>query len=78
MPKTHVRGEMHGCVVCGRLYQLYVVYDDKGGFLDCKVMNPDAEPVHDSRRPLVACRKHSREQIEAALVRAYGRQGGDE
>ena len=73
MSDTHVKGEMHGCVVCGRLYQLYVVYDAADHFVDCKVMSPDAQRVQDKHRPLVACRRHSRGEIEAAVARTFGR-----
>jgi hypothetical protein len=78
MSDTHVRGEMHGCVVCGRLYELYVVYGTDGKFMDCKVMSPDAKRVPDSRRPLVACNRHTKQEIDAAMARTYGRQATDE
>lgn len=78
MSDTHVKGEMHGCVVCGRLYELYVVYDAGGRFVDCKVMSPDAQRVQDKRRPLVACRRHSQGEIDAALARTYGSRDADE
>ena len=39
MSETHTKGEMHGCIVCVRLYQLYVVYADQGKFIDSKVMS---------------------------------------
>ena len=78
MPEKHTKGEMHGCIVCGKLYELYVVYDANGKFLDCKVMTPDGKRVPNSRRPLVACEKHSATEIEAAVARAYGSQKDDE
>jgi hypothetical protein len=69
MTDTHTRGEHHGCVVCGKLYQLYVVYSPSGKFIDCKVMSPGGKRVPSNVRPLVACEHHSQPQIEAALVR---------
>ena len=45
MSETHTKGEMHGCIVCGRLYQLYVVYDDQGKFIDSKVMSEGGRRV---------------------------------
>ena len=33
------KGETHGCIVCGRLYQLYVVHDAEGEYLGSKVMS---------------------------------------
>ena len=74
MSTTHTKGEAHGCIVCGKLYQLYVVYDEAGKFIDCKIMSPGAQRVAYAPRPLVACDKHSTEQIEAAVIRVYGPQ----
>lgn len=72
MNEKHTRGEMHGCIVCGALYQLYVVSDEHGKFVDLKVMSPGGKKVPHKRRPLVACEKHSEGEIEAAVHRAYG------
>ena len=68
MSDSQVKGEMHGCVVCAKLHELYVVYTPSGRFVDMKVMSPDGVRVPGSR-PLVACRRHSQEEIEAALAR---------
>ena len=72
MAQKHTKGEMHGCIVCGKLYELYVVYDASGKFIDCKVMSAGAKRVPNSQRPLVACDRHSGAEIEAAVERAYG------
>jgi len=75
---THTKGETHGCIVCGRLYQLYVVYDDQGKFIDSKVMSEGGRRINDPRRPLVACESHSAVEVEAAVARVYGEQKEDE
>ncbi|MGE5249266.1 MAG: hypothetical protein ACM3QS_03545 [Bacteroidota bacterium] len=72
MPEKYTKGEMHGCIVCGRPYELYVVYDSQGRFIDLKVMTPGGRPVPHPTRPLVACDFHSDEQVEAAVRRVYG------
>ena len=72
MSDTETRGETHGCIVCGKPYQLYVVYDAGGKFVDFKVMSAGAKPVRHARRPLVACEKHNDDHIKAALARVYG------
>ncbi len=74
MSSRETKGEFHGCIVCGKLYQLYVVYDASGKFIDFKVMSASAKPVRHAHRPLVACKKHSDEQIEAAVAKVYGPQ----
>ena len=77
MSDTHTKGELHGCVVCGKPYQLYVVYDDQGKFVDCKGMSQDARRVPDANRPLVACNTHSDGKIAEALQRTSRLQKGD-
>lgn len=72
MSPHHTRGEMHGCIVCGRLYQLYVVRNDAGKFVDAKVMSAGGKVVSNPQRPLVACENHSAEEIQAAVARVYG------
>jgi hypothetical protein len=78
MPNTQTKGETHGCIVCGKPYQLYVVYDAGGKFIDLKVMSAGAKPVKNARRPLVACEKHGEDQIESAVLKAYGSQKADD
>jgi hypothetical protein len=69
---------MHGCIVCGRLHQLYVVYNEEGKFIDCKVMSPGAGRVEDTHRPLVACDYHSAEDVRRAVERVFGKQAEDD
>lgn len=78
MSEKHTKGEMHGCIVCGTLYQLYVVSDGQGKFVDCKVMSAGGRHVPHPQRPLVACERHSDEAVAAAVERAYGLQEEDE
>jgi hypothetical protein len=74
MDQKHTRGETHGCIVCGKLYELYVVYDEHGKFVDSKVMSAGGKSVSAAGRPLVACERHSQEEIERAIQRVYGTQ----
>jgi hypothetical protein len=78
MSNNETRGETHGCIVCGKPYQLYVVYDPTGKFIDFKVMSADARPVKGANRPLVACLKHSQEQVDAAVNKVYGSKQEDD
>jgi hypothetical protein len=63
--------EQHGCIVCGKVYQLQVEYAPDGGLVDCKVTSPGGRRVRDAHWPLVACDKHSQVEINAALARHY-------
>ncbi len=67
------KGEVHGCIVCGKLYQLYVVRDSEGNYIGSKIMTPGGREVKGYGRPLVACEKHSRDEVVSAADRVYGR-----
>jgi hypothetical protein len=74
MSDPTAKGEMHGCIVCGKLYQLYVVHDSEGNYIGSKVMTAGGKAVEGYGRPLVACEKHSPEEIARAVNRVYGEQ----
>ena len=57
--------EIHGCIVCAKLFNLLVVYTPEGKLVDCTVTSPDGHRVMDERRPLVACDTHTAEEITA-------------
>ncbi len=72
MSEKQTRSETHGCIVCGKLHQLLVVYEADGRLFDFKVMSMDGRKVEHPSRPLVACEKHTKEQVDAAVARVYG------
>ena len=74
MTENKAMGEMHGCIVCGKLYQLYVIYDPVGKYLGSKVMSAGGKEVKDSPRPLVACEKHTDKEMERSGARVFGEQ----
>ena len=78
MPDNKAKGEMHGCIVCGKLYQLYVIHDANGKYIGSKVMSAGGKEVKDKRRPLVACEKHTAEEIARAVKRVYGEEKDDD
>jgi hypothetical protein len=57
--------EIHGCIVCARLFNILVVYTLDGKLVDCTVTSPGGHIVSDERRPLVACDTHTAEEIAA-------------
>ena len=65
------RTEPHGCIICGRSYEVLVVYAPSGRMVDCTVMTPGGQRVPDPQRPLVACDRHSSQEIEAAYASRY-------
>lgn len=70
MPEA--KGEMHGCIVCGKLYQLYAAYDENGNYIGSKIMSAGGKIVKDEKRPLVACETHTDDDIERAVNRVFG------
>ena len=78
MSEPNAKGEMHGCIVCGKLYQLYVVHDSDGNYIGAKVMSAGGKEVKGAGRPLVACETHSDSEIAHAVERVYGKQSQDD
>jgi len=74
MSESKAKGEMHGCIVCGKLYQLIVVHDSNGNFIGSKIMSAGGKEVKGTTRPLVACERHTDEEIQRAVQRVYGNQ----
>jgi len=75
---AEAKGEAHGCIVCGKLYQLYVIHDSDGNYLGSKVMSAGGQEVKGYNRPLVACERHSADENGMAADRVYGRQRSEE
>jgi len=67
--------EIHGCIVCAKLFNLLVVYTPEGKLLDCTVTSPGGHVVPDERRPLVACDAHTAKEIETAYKRRQSTSG---
>ena len=67
--------EIHGCIVCARLYNILAVYTPEGKLLDCTVTSPGGHIVPDESRPLVACDSHEKAEIESANNRRQSTKG---
>lgn len=61
--------EIHGCIVCGRIFNILAIYTLDGELVDCTVISPGGHCVPDERRPLVACDTHTAEEVETAYKR---------
>jgi hypothetical protein len=72
------KSEVHGCIVCGKLYQLYAAYDDDGRYIGSRVMSAGGREVEGANRPLVACERHTDEEIERAVNKVYGDEQDEE
>jgi len=69
MPNNKKVVESHGCIVCGKLYNLLVIYSPDGKLVDCAVTSMGGHRLSDMQKPLVACDRHTEAEIEAALAR---------
>lgn len=72
--ENKIAGEMHGCIVCAKLYNILVVYTPEGKLLDCTVPSPVGHIVPDEQRPLVACDTHTEELIRDGSPQTAKRQ----
>ncbi len=70
--------EAHGCIVCGKVYNVFVVYNPAGKMLDCMVTDTGAHRVPDPDRPIVACNTHNEKAIEKALEKHYPGKNAEE
>ena len=68
MSETRNVMERHGCIVDGRGYDVLVVYNPGGQFVDCKVMSAGGHCLKGHDRPIVVCDRHSQKEIDAALA----------
>ena len=67
--------EMHGCIVCARIFNILAMYTPDGKLVGCKVTSPGGHCVPDEKRPLVACDTHPAEKIESAYKRWQSKNG---
>jgi len=65
--------EMHGCIVCAKIFNVLVVYTPDDRLVDCVVTSFGGHRVPDEQRPLVACDSHTADEIEAAYQRWQAR-----
>ena len=78
MTEAYTKGVMHGCIVCGKLYNLYVIYDADGNYLGSRVMSAGGHEVKGAGRPLVACDTHSDADVARAVEMVYGQQSNED
>ncbi len=69
--------EMHGCIVCARIFNIVARYTPDERFIDCSVTSPGGHRVLDDQKPLVACNTHTPGEIEAAYIRWQSRQDNE-
>ena len=72
--------EIHGCIVCAKIFNILAVYTPDGRLVACTVTSPGGHCVPDDR-PLVACDTHAAGEIEAAHKRwqsGKGKESDDE
>jgi hypothetical protein len=63
--------EVHGCIVCGKLHNLLVVYSPGGKLVGYTVTGYGCHPLSDTDRPLVVCNVHTEAEIKDALARHH-------
>ncbi len=61
--------EIHGCIICANLFNVLAVYTPDDKLLDCTVTSSGGHIVPDKHQPLVACDRHTAEEIASAHKR---------
>lgn len=61
--------EMHGCIVCARVFDVLVVFSSDGRLVDYSVNSPDAYCIKEMDHVLVACNSHNKREIDSAIKR---------
>lgn len=69
MSGNNINAEVHGCIVCAKLFNVLVIYTSDCRMVDCTVTRPSGYRVPDERRLLFACDIHRAEVIENAYKR---------
>jgi hypothetical protein len=77
MPENKNTVELHGCIVCARIFNILAVYTPDGRLVGCTVTSPGGHRVPDEQQPLVACNTHSTAEIETAYKRWQSRNNKD-
>lgn len=70
--------EMHGCIVCGKVYDVLAVYSPEGRFLIGSVTGSGGHCIAGEKQPLVACDTHTADQIDVAHKRWQARNIDDQ
>jgi hypothetical protein len=73
MSENHHTVEIHGCIVCGKLHEVLVVYSPQNTMVDCKVTTSDGHCLPEMDQPFVACNIHTDEEVAKAYVRWQAR-----
>lgn len=60
--------EIHGCIVCAKLFSILAVYTADGRLVACTVTSPGGHIVPDEHHPLVACDAHTAKEIETYKI----------
>jgi hypothetical protein len=77
MSENKTSAEMHGCIVCARIFNILAVYTPDSRLVDCTVTSPGGHCLPDERRPLVACNTHTAVEIDTAYRRWKSRNGAE-
>ncbi len=61
--------EMHGCIVCARVFDVFVLFSSDGRMVDYSVNSLDAHCLKEMDHVLVVCNSHTGGEIDAAINR---------
>ena len=69
MSKNKNKTEIHGCIVCTKLFNVLAVYDRDDALVDSSVTSSGGHSLPNKKQVLVACDTHSENDVEFAYKR---------
>lgn len=62
--------ELHGCIICGRLFELIAEYTPDNHLISFYITSSlEGHTIAYKQRPLVACNKHTKDEIDVRYQR---------
>ncbi len=67
--------ERHGCLVCGKIYEVLAIYTPDMKLVDCTVTSSGGHILADQRQPFAVCDTHTPLEIETGHHKWHSPQG---
>ena len=73
MSENKTKAEIHGCIVCAKLFNVLAIYTPNDTLVDHSVTSSGGHSLPNKKQVLVACDAHTADDIESAYKRWLSR-----